>query len=85
MQLLGDKNRFKIFKLLMTEKDMCVTEIAAELGISLPAVSQHFRNFEVIGLVDRERIGQKICYMLKSDDLLVKELIDIALKSTKNK
>ncbi len=80
MQLLGDKTRFKIFKLLMTKKDMCVTEIAAELGITLSAVSQHFRSFEMIGLVDKERIGQKICYMLKNDDLLVKELVHVASK-----
>lgn len=80
MQLLGDKTRFKIFKLLMTKNDMCVTEIATELGITLSAVSQHFRNFEMIGLVDKERVGQKICYMLKNDDLLVKELVHVTLK-----
>lgn len=81
MQLLGDKTRFKIFKLLMTKKDLCVSEIAAELGITLPAVSQHFRSFEMIGLVDKERVGQKVCYMLKNDDLLVKELMHVAGES----
>lgn len=80
MQLLGDKTRFKIFKLLMTKKDLCVTEIAAELGITLSAVSQHFRSFEMLGLVDKERSGQKVCYALKSDDLLVSELVHVAVK-----
>lgn len=80
MQLLGDKTRFKIFKLLMNEEDLCVTEIADSLGISLSAVSQHFRNFEIIGLVNKERISQKICYMLKNDDVLVKDLISVAMK-----
>lgn len=82
MHLLGDKTRFKIFKLLMTRKDMCVSEIAAELGITLSAVSQHFRSFELIGLVEKERMGQKICYILKNDDQLVKELTGMALKDT---
>lgn len=82
MQLLGDKTRFKIFKLLMAHQEMCVTDIAAELNITVSAVSQHFRNFELIGLVDKERMGQKICYMLKHDDKLVKEIVGIAQKSS---
>ena len=77
MQILGDSTRFKIFKLLMTGDELCVTEIAAELKITLSAVSQHFRNFEMAGLVYKERMGQKICYFLK-DDSLVKELVVVA-------
>ena len=83
MQLLGDKTRYKIFKLLMTRDEMCVTDIAKELGITVPAVSQHFRNFELIGLVDKERMGQKMCYMLKADDNLVKELATMIKKGYK--
>ncbi len=83
MQILGDKTRFKIFKLLMTNDEMCVTDIAEELDITLSAVSQHFRNFEMAGLVDKERMGQKICYMLKDDDDLVDELVELAMKKIK--
>jgi DNA-binding transcriptional ArsR family regulator len=75
MQLLGDKTRYKLFKLLMKQDDLCVTEIATELNISVSAVSQHFRNFEILGLVDKERLGQKICYILRPNNMLVKELI----------
>jgi ArsR family transcriptional regulator len=74
MQLLGDSTRFKIFKLLSSSEELCVSEIAEKLDISPSAVSQHFRNFEMIGLVEKERMGQKICYVLKEDDQLVKEL-----------
>lgn len=81
MQLLGDKTRFKIFKLLMTGQEMCVTEIATEIGISLSAISQHFRSLELVGLVDKERMGQKICYSLKKDDRLVSELVNIITKA----
>lgn len=56
---------------------MCVSEIAEALDISVPAVSQHFRIFELVGLVDKTRYGQKICYTLKSDDQLVQELVRI--------
>ena len=77
MQLLGDKTRYKIFKLLMSGREMCVSEIASELDISVSAVSQHFRNFEMIGLVDKERMGQKICYALRDQDEFVQKLSNI--------
>jgi DNA-binding transcriptional ArsR family regulator len=73
MQLLGDSTRFKIFKLLSSNEELCVSEMAQQLKISPSAVSQHFRNFELLGLVSRERSGQKICYVL-TDDSLVNEL-----------
>ena len=75
MRGLGDETRFKIFKLLLAHKELCVTEIADYLEISVPAVSQHFRIFEMIGLVERERMGQKICYKLQEDDSFVRKLI----------
>ncbi len=78
MQILGDKTRFKMFKLLASDKELCVSEIANQLDISVSAVSQHFRNFEMIGLVEKERTGQKICYALKQDDKLVDELIKLS-------
>jgi DNA-binding transcriptional ArsR family regulator len=74
MQLLGDKTRFRMFRLLADDKEMCVSEIAAQLNISVSAVSQHFRNFELLGIVEKERMGQKICYELKNDDVFVKQL-----------
>lgn len=77
LQLLGDKTRFKIFKLIADNQDMCVSEIASELHISVSAVSQHFRSFEMLGLVRKHRTGQKICYELKEDDTVIQELIAI--------
>jgi DNA-binding transcriptional ArsR family regulator len=73
MQLLGDSTRFKIFKLLSSKSELCVSEMAQQLNISPSAVSQHFRNFELLGLVEKQRTGQKICYVL-NDDPLVNEL-----------
>lgn len=70
MQLLGDKTRFKLFKLLMNSQQMCVSELASELHVSPSAVSQHFRSLELVGLVDKERDGQKICYLLTDDGLV---------------
>lgn len=78
MQILGDKTRYKMFKLLAGKHELCVSEIADELGISVSAVSQHFKNFEMTGLVDKIRTGQKICYGLKDDAFVtdIKRVID---------
>ena len=76
MQLLGDKNRYLIFKLILTNKELCVSEIAGQLDVSIPAVSQYFKMFELVGLVERNRMGQKICYELKENDPFVKQLVE---------
>lgn len=75
LQALADKNRFKMFRLMSSDSGMCVSEIAEELKISVPAVSQHFRFFELVGLVDKQRNGQKICYQLRKKDPLVKKVM----------
>lgn len=76
MSLLGDKTRFKIFKIMRSHREMCVSEIADALGISVPAVSQHFKIFELVGLVDKQRTGQKICYRLKDDNPILQNIIN---------
>lgn len=77
MQLLGDKTRYKIFKLLLSNDELCVSQIAERLNISVSAVSQHFRSFEMLGIVKKERMGQKICYELNTDDEFVKQLTNL--------
>jgi ArsR family transcriptional regulator, arsenate/arsenite/antimonite-responsive transcriptional repressor len=80
MQALGDKTRFKMFKILQSSRKMCVSEIARELNVSTPAISQHFRIFELVGLVDKQRQGHKICYVLKNEDQLIQRLSKIMNK-----
>jgi DNA-binding transcriptional ArsR family regulator len=70
MQLLGDTTRFNMFKLLSTNEGLCVSDIAHRLNISPSAVSQHFRSFEMLGLVTKERDGQRICYIFTNDELV---------------
>ena len=77
LQTLGDPNRYKMFKILLEKKELCVSEIAGRLNISVPAVSQHFKTFELVGIVEKERMGQKICYQIKSDDKLLGQIARI--------
>lgn len=61
---LADENRYKIYSLLFLIKELCVTDIATILDISLPLASQHLRILEQAELIMKERMGQMICYML---------------------
>ena len=75
MQLLGDPTRYKLYKLIRNDsQELCVSDLAEKLGVTVSAVSQHFRSFELIGLVEKKRRGQKICYRLKKDNLFLDQL-----------
>lgn len=74
-QLLGEPTRFKICKLLLSGEELCVSEIAQRLNISVSAVSQHFRSFEESGLVTKIRHGQKICYQLQLDNRIINQIV----------
>lgn len=59
---LGDKTRFKLYKILATEREICVSELAQRVGISNAGVSQQLKVLEQANLIERQRLGQKICY-----------------------
>ena len=77
MQLLSDETRYKMFKILLGGEAPCVSEISSMLGISVSAVSQQFRMFELSGIVKRNRNGQKICYSLSLDDPAIVSLAQL--------
>lgn len=81
MQLLGDETRFKMFQVLLEGNNLCVTEISALLGVSPSAVSQHFRMFELTGVVSKVRNGQKMCYQPKLSDDSVASIAEL-IKTT---
>jgi len=73
---LGDPSRFLIFKMLTEHQDiLCVSDVARVLEVSISAASQQLKALELNGLVERRRMGQKICYTVKRVDPVVKSLI----------
>lgn len=58
---LGDTTRIRIFWLLCHVEE-CVTNIAAFLEMSSPAVSHHLRTLRTKGLIVSERIGKEVYY-----------------------
>ncbi len=63
MKALSDPNRVKLLKILQ-ERDMCVCEIRAALGIAQPTVSKHLKVLEDAGLVRHEKDGLWMNYYL---------------------
>jgi DNA-binding transcriptional ArsR family regulator len=65
---LGDPTRKAIFERLL-ERPRAVVEIASELPVSRPAVSQHLRVLKDAGLVIDRAVGTRRIYRVDPDGL----------------
>jgi len=63
MKALSDPNRVKILKMLQ-EKNLCVCEMRAALGVAQPTVSKHLKILENAGLVKSYKDGLWVNYHL---------------------
>ena len=69
LDALGDPTRRLVFELLR-EGPRSVGELAAEVPVSRPAVSQHLRVLQSAGLVSYRRNGTKNLYELDAHGVL---------------
>jgi DNA-binding transcriptional ArsR family regulator len=67
---LADPTRRRIFE-LVAEGPSPVGELAGQLPVSRPAVSQHLKVLRLAGLVREERIGTRHIYRLDTQGLEV--------------
>ena len=65
---LGDPTRKAIFELL-ADRPRAVVELAGELPVSRPAVSQHLRVLKDAGLVVDQPAGTRRIYRIDADGL----------------
>ena len=73
---LADSSRAKIVYSLLRQ-ELCVCDLAAVVGLSESAVSQHLRVLRNLRLVRTRREGKLIYYQL--DDAHVQALLDVSL------
>ncbi len=66
---LSDVNRLRMIRILSTEKDVTVGDLAKRLEISQPAVSQHLRILKMVGLLVPDRRGNRTIYRIDKDCL----------------
>lgn len=75
---LADPTRFRLVELLARQPEgaaLCVNALAARLGISQPAVSQHLQVLRSLGLVHAARQGPRVHYHLDRERLALGESI----------
>lgn len=80
---LGDQGRFRIFRLLMDYHDLCVTDIAEVFGITISAASQQLKILERVGLAQKIRMGQMVCYEINKENQIAKQLFKLFKGSIK--
>jgi ArsR family transcriptional regulator, lead/cadmium/zinc/bismuth-responsive transcriptional repressor len=73
---LGDPTRLRIISVL-AEREICVRDLTAALGMEQPAVSHQLRDMRELGLVRSRREGRHIYYQL--DDEHVRDLFRLTL------
>jgi DNA-binding transcriptional ArsR family regulator len=71
---LGDASRFRLV-LSLLERELCVTELAAEVGLSQSCTTRHLQYLEREGLVRGIRQGKRVVFRLRSDGTRVRELL----------
>jgi DNA-binding transcriptional ArsR family regulator len=65
---LSDATRREVFE-LVAERPRAVGELAAQLPVSRPAVSQHLRVLKEAGLVEDEAVGARRVYKLHPEGI----------------
>ena len=74
---LGDPTCFKLVQKLLEDRNICVSELAEVVDISVAGVSQQLKILEQAHVIQRVRNGQRICYQINREDPLVGQIIHI--------
>lgn len=72
---LSDLNRYRIFRILVQQPKLTVSDIALILDISLPLASQHIKILTQANLLQKERNGKQIYSKLEHDNPFVKGIV----------
>ena len=81
--LLADESRVKIFWLLCHTEE-CVTDLAAMMNMSSPALSHHLKFLKTSGLITSRRDGKEVFYKCADSELadalhhIIENVVEIA-------
>ena len=71
---LGDPSRFRLV-LALLEGELCVTELAGQVGLSQSCTTRHLQYLGREGLVRGVRQGKRVVFQLRSDRARVRDLL----------
>ncbi len=76
-KVLANDTRLRLLHALVRADELCVTDLAASLGMKPQAVSNQLQRLSDLGIVESRRDGTSIYYRLV--DLCVRSLLDQGL------
>ena len=79
---LGEESRFRLVQALMGGA-RCVTDLAAEVGLSQSCTTRHLQSLERRRLVSGRRDGKRVYYRIREDDPGLMPLLGWALSEPK--
>jgi DNA-binding transcriptional ArsR family regulator len=71
---LGDPSRFRLL-VRLSEKRLCVSELASEVGLSQSCTTRHLQALTVVGLVQPAREGKRVVYALRDGNPEIERLV----------
>ncbi|MFA6391288.1 MAG: metalloregulator ArsR/SmtB family transcription factor [Patescibacteria group bacterium] len=74
--VLSDPTRIKILLLLKHYKEICVSDIASILDVSVSAVSHQLSMMERSNIVTKYKMGKHVCYLLEINDKKMVGMLD---------
>ncbi len=82
-KVLSDINRYRMFRILLKQPQLSITNIAQILNISLSLASQHLKILTNTNLIQKERKGKKIFAKLEQSSPIVKLVVKTIQQSEK--
>jgi len=76
-KVLANDTRLRILHALVRAEELCVTELADEVGMKPQAVSNQLQRLSSLGIIEARRAGVNVCYRVV--DLCVRSLLDQGL------
>ncbi|MCD4673024.1 MAG: metalloregulator ArsR/SmtB family transcription factor [Anaerolineaceae bacterium] len=69
---LGDPTRLMIIRMLASnpEDTLCVADLAARLGSTQPAASQHIKVLKNVGILEANKVGFRVYYRINTNVML---------------
>jgi DNA-binding transcriptional ArsR family regulator len=71
LRVAGDSSRLRIMCFIFNNKNVCVSDIAKNLKMSVAITSHHLQSLAKEDLLESNRDGKKICYSLSKNSLVL--------------
>ena len=71
---LGDPSRFRLV-VRLAERNLCVSELAVEVGLSQSCTTRHLQALAAVGMVQPSREGKRVVYAIRISDPEIERLV----------